>query len=135
MALLRVAFPTGSQPAQSDEARRTALRIVLQFARASLRDMDLVTRWNEDGLAILLPGSLVTDAAGVANRLRTAIEKHEMPAPHGSLTLSLCAGVAEVIEGNDAQRVLRRAWMALDAATEAGSGKVFLHDGLRPAAV
>ncbi len=135
VALLRVAFPVGSQPTQSEEARRTALRIVLQFARASLRDMDLVTRWNEDGLAILLPGSLVTDAAGVANRLRTAIEKHEMPAPHGELKLSLCAGVAEVIEGNDAQRVLRRAWTALDAATEAGTGQVFLHDGLRPAAV
>ena len=104
VALIRVAFPTGSQSEQTDEARRTALRIVHQFARASLRDMDLVTRWNEDGLAILLPGSLVTDAAGVANRLRTAIEKHEMPAPHGGLKLSLCAGVAEVIEGNDAQR-------------------------------
>jgi hypothetical protein len=43
--------------------------------------------------------------------------------------------VAEVIEGNDAQRVLRRAWLALDSAAAAGGGKVFLHDGLRPAAV
>lgn len=135
VVLLRVSFPTTATNDQPEEARRTALRIVHQFARASLRDMDLVTRWNEDGLAILLPGSLVTDAAGVANRLRLAIEQHEMPAPHGGLTLSLCAGVAEVIEGNDAQRVLRRAWMALDSATEAGGGKVFLHDGLRSAAV
>jgi diguanylate cyclase len=135
VALIRVTFPTGNQAEPTDEARRTALRIVHQFARASLRDMDLVTRWNDDGLAVLLPGSLVTDAAGVANRLRIAIEKHEMPAPHGGLALSLCAGVAEVIEGNDAQRVLRRAWMALDAASEAGTGKVYLHDGLRPAAL
>jgi diguanylate cyclase (GGDEF)-like protein len=133
VALLRVAFATGSTAGATDEARRTALRIVNQFARASLRDMDLVTRWNEDGLAILLPGSLVTDAAGVANRLRTAIEKHEMPAPHGGLKLSLSAGVAEVIEGNDAHRVLRRAWQALDSATAAGGGQVHLHDGLRPA--
>ena len=140
VALVRVAFPTantpsGSQPNQSPEARRTALRIVHQFARASLRDMDLVTRWNDDGLAILLPGSLVTDAAGVANRLRTAIEKHNMPPPFAGLTLSLWAGVAEVIEGNDVQRVLRRAQMALDAAAATGEGRVFLHDGLRPAAV
>jgi diguanylate cyclase (GGDEF)-like protein len=135
VVLARVWFPAGSEVEQTEEARRTALRIVHQFARASLRDMDLISRWNEDGLAILLPGSLVTDAAGVANRLRTAIEKHEMPAPHGGLKLSLCAGVAEVIEGNDAQRVLRRAWLALDSAAAAGGGKVFLHDGLRPAAV
>jgi diguanylate cyclase (GGDEF)-like protein len=135
VVLLRASFPAGGQPNQLDEARRTALRIVHQFARASLRDMDLLTRWKDDGLAILLPGSLVTDAAGVANRLRLAIEKHDMPAPHDGLKLSLCAGVAEVIEGNDAQRVLRRAWMALDSAAETGGGKVFLHDGLRPAAV
>jgi diguanylate cyclase len=134
VVLARVEFPRGEvQP--SDEARRTAMRIVQQFARASLRDMDLLTRWKDDGLAILLPGSLVTDAAGVAGRLRSAISKHEMPVPHGGLKLSLCAGVAEVIEGNDAQRVLRRAWMALDAAAVEGQGKVFLHDGLRPAAV
>jgi diguanylate cyclase len=134
VVLARVEFPRGEvQP--SDEARRTAMRIVQQYARASLRDMDLLTRWKDDGLAILLPGSLVTDAAGVAGRLRSAISKHEMPVPHGGLKLSLCAGVAEVIEGNDAQRVLRRAWMALDAAAVEGQGKVFLHDGLRPAAV
>jgi diguanylate cyclase (GGDEF)-like protein len=140
VALVRVAFPTaaaqiGNVPEQTPEARRTALRIVHQFARASLRDMDLVTRWNDDGLAILLPGSLVTDAAGVANRLRAAIEKHNMPPPFAGLTLSLCAGVAEVIEGNDAQRVLRRAHLALDAAAASGQGNVFLHDGLRSAAV
>jgi hypothetical protein len=41
--------------------------------------------------------------------------------------------VAEVIEGNDAHRVLRRAWQALDSATAAGGGQVHLHDGLRPA--
>jgi diguanylate cyclase (GGDEF)-like protein len=133
IVLARVGFPRGGEQ-PTDEARRTAMRIVQQFARASLRDMDLLTRWKDDGLAILLPGSLVTDAAGVASRLRSAITKHEMPVPHGGLKLSLCAGVAEVIEGNDANRVLRRAWMALDAAVLEGEGKVFLHDGLRPAA-
>jgi hypothetical protein len=74
----------------------------------------------------------VTDAAGVAARLRTAVERYEMPAPIGALSLSFHAGVAEVIDGNDAQRVLRRAWLALDAASQAGHGSVYLHDGLRP---
>jgi diguanylate cyclase (GGDEF)-like protein len=131
--LARVEFPAvAGQPPLCDESRRTALRIVQQFARASLRDMDLLTRWQDDGLAILLPGSLVTDAAGVATRLRTAIERYEMPAQHGLLSLAFHAGVAEVVEGNDAQRVLRRAWLALDAACQAGPGSVCLHDGLRP---
>ncbi|MCI0361933.1 MAG: diguanylate cyclase [Planctomycetaceae bacterium] len=135
VVLVRVSFPTSGAQQVSEEARKIALRIIHQFARASLRDMDLVARWCDDGLALLLPGSLVTDAAGVANRLRTAIEKHEMPAPHTSLKLSLSAGVAEVIEANDAQRVLQRAWTALESAVSAGGGQVFLHDGLRPALV
>jgi diguanylate cyclase (GGDEF)-like protein len=132
VVLARVTFPAGSEPPPGDESRRTALRIVHQFARASLRDMDLLSRWQDDGLAILLPGSLVTDGAGVANRLRAAIERYDMPDPQGTLKLAVHAGVAEVIEGNDAQRVLRRAWLALDAAGQAGPGSVFLHDGLRP---
>lgn len=130
LLLARVVFP--AEPQQTEESRRTALRIVHQFARASLRDMDQLTRWQSDGLAILLPGSLVTDAAGVAARLRAAIERYEMPAPLGALSLDFYAGVAEVIDGNDAQRVLRRAWLALDAASHAGHGSVYLHDGLRP---
>lgn len=129
--LARVAFPPDNR-GLNDESRRTALRIVHQFARASLRDMDLLTRWQDDGLAILLPGSLVTDAAGVAGRLKLAIERYELPAPLATASLEFHAGVAEVIEGNDAQRVLRRALMALDAAGQAGPGSVFLHDGLRP---
>lgn len=135
VVLLRVSFPASGATQPSDDARRTALRIIHQFARASLRDMDLVARWCADGLAILLPGSLVTDAAGVANRLRSSIERHEMPAPHANLKLSLSAGVAEVIESNDAQRVLQRAWTALESAIAAGGGQVYLHDGLRPAVV
>ncbi|MEX2174354.1 MAG: diguanylate cyclase [Pirellulaceae bacterium] len=134
LVLAQVEIPTeGDAPAPA-EACRTALRIVHQSARASLRDMDLLTRWKDDGLAILLPGSLVTDAAGVAGRLRNAMQRFEMPAPYAGMKLSLCAGVAEVIEGNDAQRVLRRAWLALDGAKAAGCGQVFLHDGLRPVA-
>jgi diguanylate cyclase (GGDEF)-like protein len=128
--LARVAFPPENH--LNDESRKTALRIVHQFARASLRDMDLLTRWQDDGLAILLPGSLVTDAAGVGNRLRLAIERYELPAPLATASLVFHAGVAEVIEGNDAQRVLRRAHLALDAAVQAGPGSVYLHDGLRP---
>ena len=131
LLLARIAFPPDA-PQQSAETWRTALRIVHQFARASLRDMDLLTRWQDDGLAILLPGSLVTDAAGVAGRLRTAIERYELPAPLTAASLVFHAGVAEVIDGNDAQRVLRRARLALDAACQAGHGCVFMHDGLRP---
>jgi diguanylate cyclase (GGDEF)-like protein len=130
VSLARISMAPG-EPELSSESRQTVMRIVYQLARAVLRDMDLLTRWQDDGLAILLPGSLVTDGAGVAGRLRTAIERHEMPVAAGRVKLSIVAGVAEIIEGNDPQRVLRRAYQALESAAAAGPGQIHLHDGLR----
>jgi diguanylate cyclase (GGDEF)-like protein len=130
VSLVRVSFPPG-ETGPASESQQTVMRIVYQLARAVLRDMDLLTRWQDDGLAILLPGSLVTDGAGVAGRLRTAIERHDMPVAAGRVKLSIVAGVAEIIEGNDPQRVLRRAYQALESAQAAGSGQIHLHDGLR----
>jgi diguanylate cyclase (GGDEF)-like protein len=112
------------------EARQAVFKVVLQFARASLRDMDLLTRWTADGLAILLPGARVADAAGVARRIGQAIERYDLPLGEQVLKLSVCAGVAEVIENNDASRLLERAWLAVDAARQAGEGSIFQHDGL-----
>ena len=44
-------------------------------------------------------------------------------------------GIAEGIEGNDAKRVLERAWLALDSARCSGSGNIYVHDGLKAHAV
>ena len=53
----------------------------------------------------------------------------------GDATLSMSMGIAEGIEGNDAQRVLQRAWLALQAARQTGNGNVFVHDGAKTLAV
>jgi GGDEF domain-containing protein len=113
------------------EARQTALKALTQLTHASIRDMDLPTRWMSDGIAIFLPSARIYDATGVARRLLDALERCQLPLPGGGLRLSLSIGVAEVIDGNDAQRLLERALLALDAARQGGGARVCLHDGLQ----
>jgi len=110
-------------------SQQTALQALSQLACAALRDMDQQTRWTDDGLAILLPGARAADAANVARRLLEAVETFELPVSGASLRFSLSVGAAELAEGNDAQRLLERAWQALDAARQAGGGVIQLHDG------
>lgn len=110
---------------------QTAVKALSQLARACLRDMDQPTRWQSDGLAILIPGARVGDAASAARRLMAAIERCELPVAGGNIHLSLSMGTAEVIDGNDAHRLLERAWLALDSARQAGGGQICLHDGLQ----
>jgi hypothetical protein len=66
----------------------------------------------------------------------TAVSKFEAASDTAQLSLSI--GIAEGIEGNDAPRVLQRAWLALESALSAGPGgrgSIYLHDGLKTLAV
>jgi len=46
-------------------------------------------------------------------------------------SISLSIGIAEGIEGNDAKRVLERAWLALETARSSGNGNISVHDGVK----
>ena len=94
-----------------------------------MRDMDVLTRWTNDGLAILLPGAGVVDAKAMARRLRDALARCEVQS--GDSRVSMSMGIAEGIEGNDAHRVLHRAWLALASAHGAGPATIFVHDGAK----
>jgi diguanylate cyclase len=118
------------QAAEGERICHEAMRIVCKSLPAYLRDMDLTTRWMRDGIAILLPGAAANEAVRVARRLRTGLEHQEVQVDDQCVSLGLQLGVAEGIEGNDAQRVLCRAWQALAGGDCAAAG-VYLHDGVR----
>jgi diguanylate cyclase (GGDEF)-like protein len=103
-----------------------AMRIAMHATRACLREMDMITRWQSDGIAVLLPNTSARDTKTVARRLKQALAADPVG---GHVSLSM--GIAEGIEGNDAKRVLERAWVALEAASSAGAGSVAVHDGLK----
>jgi len=114
-----------------ERACHEAIRLVCKSAPAYLRDMDLFTRWTRDGLAVLLPGAKAHDAIRVARRLRVGMEALHIDLDGQAFPLTLKIGIAEGIEGNDALRVLRRAWLAMQAAGEKDTGGICIHDGLK----
>lgn len=115
---------------EPEKIQQAGNRALLQVGRQCVRDMDLVTRWLSDGLAILLPAATASDARRVSRRILDALSRIERSVDELP-EMTVCIGIAEGIEGNDANRVLQRAWMALEAAREAGKGTMFIHDGIR----
>ncbi len=130
--LARLDDPVAGAEKEADESQ-SPIRVALHVARLCIREMDLITRWQTDGLAFLLPGASVTDAKTVARRLRAALAANNTDGARPRLSISI--GIAEGIEGNDAKRVLERGWLALEAARTAGSGNIYVHDGLKSVGV
>ena len=128
VVLLRLDNPCDSD---SHDAALSPTRRALQMARACSREMDGVTRWLSDGVALLLPGSSLSDAKNICRRLKNSASAQPPDGGDTITPLSFCVGIAEGIEGNDSRRVLERAWLALEAARTVGHGNTFIHDGVK----
>lgn len=113
-----------------ETAPQLFIRAALAASRNCVREMDLITRWGEDGLAVLMPNTGVFEAKTMARRLREALARCDAPAPECQ-HISMSMGIAEGMEGNDAHRVLQRAWMAQGAAHSCGTGNIHIHDGVK----
>jgi diguanylate cyclase len=133
VALLRLDDPQREDQLNDSDETQSPIRMALQVARLCVREMDVVTRWQSDGLAFMLPNTSAGEAKMVARRLRATLAANNSGGERPRL--SICIGIAEGIEGNDARRVLERAWQALDTARKTGSGNIYIHDGLKAVAV
>ena len=71
------------------------LQAVARTIGASVRDIDVVTRFGGEEFAVVLPGALEEDAYVVAERIRHAVEAMGYEsAAHGSIPMTVSAGVA-----------------------------------------
>ena len=105
---------------------------VLQQASAILlgqmRDGDWIARWGGEEFFIYLHNVDGIQAFAVMDRLRQAYAQHPVATPHGSLDLTLSAGVS-VYKGDDKNlaRILAEADSALYEAKNGGRDRVVLH--------
>src|SRR5262249_26285231 len=73
VVLARLDAPSDGGANEKNSERRPSMRSLLQAARECAREMDLVTRWQRDGIGFLLPNTPAADAKVFARRLRTAL--------------------------------------------------------------
>lgn len=74
------------------------LQEVAGVLRGAVRNQDAVARWGGEEFAVLLPGFTLPGARAVAERIRSAVERHQWAHLHPELTLTISAGVAASTE-------------------------------------
>lgn len=86
-----------------------------------IRETDIFARWGGEEFMLLLPHTSFQNAATLAERIRSAIEKHEFPTVK-RVTCSF--GVTHFIKTDDGETFTKRADQALYKAKEGGRNRV-----------
>lgn len=107
----------------------TGDRLLCAFAetvRSQCRPTDLVARYGGEEFTALLPKADLPTALAVAERIRTQFEAATLPLPllEGTLSTTVCIGVAELAAGETLQKALQRADAALYEAKHEGRNRV-----------
>src|SRR5262249_40634069 len=102
---------------------------ISQFLTAGMREMDLVARYSEDAFAVLLPGTPMSQAIGVAERLRVAVARCPLRGKEFELRITISAGLADVQREDDSAALLRRGEAALNTSVQAGGDSTHFHNG------
>ncbi len=107
------------------------MQAVTRFLAATVREMDMVGYYAPGCVALLLPTAELTDSIRVGERLRKEFCRYTAPALGEQLRCTLSVGVVQVMQGDDAVSLLKRAEVALEAANRQGGNCAYCHDGER----
>jgi diguanylate cyclase (GGDEF)-like protein len=117
---------------RSAQAGHMVVATVAELARAVMRDVDLLTRYTECQLALLLPATTLEHASIPAKRIRQCVEECQSVTYRGArLSLLVSIGLAQWIGQEDPVAFLKRAQEAADTAAAAGGNCVYTHTGSR----
>jgi len=99
------------------------LRAVADVAKGCLRDGDMLFRVGGEEFALLLPEPLAA-AAGRAETVRRAIERHVMPFGATTLQVTVSLGIAEFVRGEELPAFYQRADERLYESKKSGRNRV-----------
>ncbi|MGN6333618.1 MAG: putative bifunctional diguanylate cyclase/phosphodiesterase [Motilibacteraceae bacterium] len=105
------------------------ITVVAATLAAQVRGGEMVARTGGDEFAALLPGSSVTAAAAVAERLRRAVRDAAVGAVPTGRRITASVGIAPVLPGASAEQLLVNADLAMYDAKEAGGDRFAVYDG------
>jgi diguanylate cyclase (GGDEF)-like protein len=97
-------------------------------ARA-VRPMDLATRFGGEKFGLILPGTKLSDASNVAERLRATIAGQPFREGKGEVPVTVSIGVAVASTDDDPETLVNRTDEALSAAKQNGRDRAYLHNG------
>jgi diguanylate cyclase (GGDEF)-like protein len=130
LSLIKIEIDEGADSASPTEADRIeAMRVVKVFADQSLRDEDILARFDHDVYAVLLPDLQVEKARAIIESLLSRIGSVTLDAieKDGALKIIGIAGVvSNVSTRNQQEQFLKQALSALESSDREAGGKVIL---------
>jgi diguanylate cyclase (GGDEF)-like protein len=101
-----------------------ALQALVCRMHTMLRQQDSLARMGGEEFAILLPETPGSAALVIAERVRMAVEKLEVPFEVNPIRITICAGVAQLDPTLGWEEMMRRADHAMYAAKQHGRNRV-----------
>lgn len=98
---------------------------IAEVMRRTVREHDHVCRWGGEEFLIILPDAALSEAAGLAERVRVAVRSDHYATDE---TVTLSAGVAAYQLGERVEAFITRADVALYRAKESGRDRVIRSD-------
>ena len=100
------------------------LRRVAQLLRGSARNGDLFGRWSGDEFAAVFPRTSKDDAVAACERLLAAVARDSWDRVDPTVRVTLSIGIADLADGNSADRLLAAADRRLEDAKLRGRNRV-----------
>jgi diguanylate cyclase (GGDEF)-like protein/PAS domain S-box-containing protein len=107
----------------------TALRLVAEVLRQSLRKIDIAGRYGGDEFLLILPETSLTGAGNFAERIRAAVEGQTVPTEDGEVRVTLSLGVTSCTlrgDGDTIDSLIRDADAALYSCKRTGKNRLII---------
>lgn len=102
-----------------------ALRWTAQIVRGAFREMDVSARYGGEEFAAILPGTRLSDASNVAERLRAAIAARPFEENGAAFSVTASIGVSTALTNDTIEELVGRADEALYQAKQHGRNRAF----------
>jgi diguanylate cyclase (GGDEF)-like protein len=107
----------------------SALKWLAGIQSQAIRPMDVAARYDGEEFALILPGTKLSDASNVAERLRATIAGRPFQEGDRQFHVTVSIGVAVARADDDPETFLKRTGEALHAAKQSGRDRAYLHNG------
>jgi diguanylate cyclase (GGDEF)-like protein/PAS domain S-box-containing protein len=107
------------------QAGDAILRHIVNLAKAEIRSVDLIGRYGGEEFTVVLPGSTIEVARGIAERIRHSVERTPLVVDGVTIRMTVSIGVASVAPSvDDLASLIAAADAALFDAMAAGRNRV-----------
>jgi diguanylate cyclase len=111
------------------QAGDEVIKLTANKLTQAMRDVDLVCRYGGEEFAVILPATELPGGGMAADRARVAIEAAALEFNGKKLAVTLSAGVASILPGENVASLIKRADDALYQSKKAGRNCAHCHDG------